>query len=61
LNVVQRSWRNYDPETDSGEIFVECPSCELVEEFSSMIAAEVFEKIHLNSPSHVRRYYFSRG
>jgi hypothetical protein len=57
-NAVYLSWRNYDPITDYGDIFLECPTCELIEEFSTMLAARSFERAHLNSPSHVKKFYF---
>ena len=60
LNVVYRSWTHYEPASDSGEIFVECPTCEIVEEFSTMAAADAFERAHLSSQSHVFRFYFGK-
>jgi nitrate/TMAO reductase-like tetraheme cytochrome c subunit len=53
-NAVYLSWKNYDPATDSGEIYFECPTCEIVENFSTMTAANAFERAHLNSLGHIR-------
>jgi hypothetical protein len=60
-NAVYLSWVNYDPGTDSGEIFVECPICGVIEEFSTMTAANAFERAHLNSPSHIKKFYFGEN
>jgi hypothetical protein len=59
-NIVYTSWRNYDPKIDSGQVFVECPTCEIVEEFETRLAADAFEKAHFASPDHVRKFYFTR-
>ncbi len=60
-NGVYLSWRNYDRETDTGEIYFECPTCELVEESSTMVAAIAFEAAHLNSPDHIKKFYFGES
>ena len=60
-NAVYLSWRNYDHTTQAGEIFVECPTCELIEEFSTMIAANAFERAHFNSPDHIKKFYFGEN
>lgn len=57
-NAVYLCWHNYDRTTETGEIYVECPTCDLIEEFSTMIAATAFERAHLNSPGHIKKFYF---
>ena len=60
-NVVYGCWRNYDRVSDTGEIYVECPSCDLIEEFSTMTAATAFEQAHLNSADHIKKFYFGEN
>jgi len=60
-NALYLSWINYDPVSDHGEIFVECPTCGLVEEFSTMTATNAFERAHLNSPGHIKKFYFGEN
>jgi len=60
-NAVYLSWLNYDPATDSGEISVECPTCALIEQFSTMTAALAFEQAHLNSATHIKKFYFGEN
>ena len=57
-NFGYLSWRNYDRDKDTGEIYFECPTCQLIEEFSTMVAAIAFERAHLNSPDHVNKFHF---
>ena len=56
-NAVYLSWHNYDRTTETGEIYVECPTCDLIEEFSTIVAANSFQRAHLNSPLHIKKFY----
>jgi hypothetical protein len=60
-NAVYLSWVDYDPVRDSGDIYLECPTCELIEEFTTMTAAKAFERAHLNSADHIKKFYFGEN
>jgi len=58
LDIIHLAYHNYDGKTDSGEVWLECPTCEIVEKFETGMAADAFAKAHVNSPSHIRLFYF---